>query len=47
VGAGGVFPLDGGPDFHVGVSGVLLFAAGWAWALATSLAVLREARRRA
>lgn len=41
------FPWDGGPHFPVGLLGVLVFGVAWLWALATSLSILREARRRA
>ena len=41
----GYFPWDGGTDFRIGVTGVLLFAVAWVWALATSLSVVRAARR--
>jgi len=39
------FPWDGGPQFRLGLVGVALFAAGWFWALATSLATIRPFRR--
>ena len=42
----GYFPWDGGNDFRIGVTGVLVFAVAWVWSLATSLAVLRAARSR-
>jgi hypothetical protein len=29
------FPLDGGPHFAWGITGVALFLAAWCWALAT------------
>ena len=41
----GYFPIDGGDDFRIGVTGVLLFAGAWLWSLATSLSVLRSVRR--
>jgi hypothetical protein len=41
----GYFPIDGGNDFRIGVSGVFVFAVGWVWSLVTSLAVVREVRR--
>ena len=42
----GYFPIDGGPDFRTGVSGVLVFAVGWVWSLVTSLSVVYDVRRR-
>jgi hypothetical protein len=42
----GEFPLDGGPDFAQGLMGVGVFALGWMWSLATSLAVLWAVRSR-
>lgn len=41
----GYFPIDGGEDFRIGIVGVLIFAVAWVWSLATSLSVLRAARR--
>jgi hypothetical protein len=41
----GYFPIDGGRDFRVGVTGVLVFVVAWVWSLATSLAVVRAAER--
>jgi hypothetical protein len=41
----GYFPIDGGDSFRIGIAGVLLFAVAWVWSLATSLSVLRAARR--
>jgi hypothetical protein len=43
--AEGVFPMDGGEDFALGLAGVGIFGVGWVWSLATSLLVLREVRR--
>jgi hypothetical protein len=42
----GYFPIDGGHDFRIGVSGVLVFALAWVWSLVTSLSVIRTARSR-
>ena len=42
--AEGVFPMDGGEDFVLGISGVLIFGVGWLWSLVTSLCVLRDVR---
>lgn len=42
----GYFPIDGGRDFRIGVSGVLVFAVAWVWSLVTSLSVVGEVRRR-
>lgn len=39
------FPFDGGPQLGWGLLGVLLFLAGWGWALATGLRILRAARK--
>jgi len=41
----GYFPIDGGDDFRIGVTGVLVFAGAWVWSLATSLSVLRAVKR--
>ena len=41
----GYFPWDGGDDFRIGITGVLVFAVAWVWSLATSLAILRAAKR--
>ena len=41
----GYFPIDGGDDFRLGVSGVLVFTVAWSWSLLTSLSILRAARR--
>ena len=41
----GYFPWDGGDDFRIGVTGVLVFAVAWVWSLVTSLSVLRAAKR--
>ncbi len=41
----GYFPIDGGNDFRIGVSGVFVFAVAWVWSLATSLSVLRAVKR--
>jgi hypothetical protein len=41
----GYFPIDGGEHFRIGIIGVLIFATAWVWSLATSLAVIRAARR--
>jgi hypothetical protein len=38
------FPWDGGPRFRLGIAGVMLFVASWLWALATGLAILRQAK---
>jgi hypothetical protein len=43
--AEGSFPMDGGEDFGLGLSGVGIFGLGWLWSLVTSLLVLREVRR--
>jgi hypothetical protein len=40
----GYFPIDGGNDFRIGVTGVLVFAVAWVWSLVTSLSVLHAAR---
>ena len=42
----GYFPIDGGHDFRIGVSGVVVFAVAWVWSLVTSLTVVHEARQR-
>lgn len=39
------FPFDGGPHLLWGLLGVALFVAGWCWAFATSLRILRAARK--
>jgi hypothetical protein len=39
------FPFDGGLRLGWGLLGVLLFLAGWGWALATGLRILRAARK--
>ena len=41
----GYFPIDGGDDFRIGVTGVIVFAAAWMWSLATGLAVVRDVRK--
>ena len=41
----GEYPWGGGSDLAVGLWGVALFGAGWLWALATSVVVIREQRR--
>ena len=40
----GAFPLEGGDALGIGVLGVTVFAAAWAWSLATGLAVIRGTR---
>ena len=40
----GEYPWGGGGDLEIGLWGVGLFAAGWLWALATSVAVIRSVR---
>jgi hypothetical protein len=40
----GYFPIDGGEDFGIGVSGVLVFAVAWVWSLVTSLSILHTAK---
>jgi hypothetical protein len=35
------FPSGGGPQFRLGLIGVALCLAGWFWAIATSLRILR------
>lgn len=40
----GYFPWDGGPDFRLGITGVLIFATAWIWSLVTSLSVVYAAR---
>ena len=37
----GIYPIDGGESFRVGVIGVGVFAVGWVWSLVTSLEVIR------
>ena len=37
----GIYPLDGGEGFRIGVLGVGVFAVGWVWSLVTSLEVIR------
>ena len=39
------FPADGGPYLRWGLIGLGLFLAGWLWALASSLQILRQSRR--
>ena len=41
----GYFPIDGGDHFRFGIIGVLVFAVAWVWSLATSVSVIRAARR--
>jgi hypothetical protein len=41
----GSLPPEGGPGFRMGLEGIALFGAGWLWSLASSVAILREARR--
>lgn len=41
----GEYPWGGGSDLQIGLAGVALFAAGWLWSLASSVAVLRAAPR--
>mgnify|MGYP000265344530 CR=1 FL=1 len=36
------FPLDGGPHFAWGITGVALFLAAWCWSLATGWKWLRD-----
>jgi hypothetical protein len=43
----GSFPPPEGADFGRALEGLGLFAAGWVWALVSSLALLRAARHRA
>lgn len=38
----GYFPVGGGESLRLGVMGVMVFAAGWAWSLATGLGVIRD-----
>ena len=38
-------PPPGGPALNLALAGLGLFGIGWVWALASSLAVLREQRR--
>jgi hypothetical protein len=40
-----VLPTDGGEYLRWALMGMGLFAAAWLWALATSLQILREARK--
>lgn len=42
----GSFPPEDGPDLRLGLSGLGLFLLGWLWALGSSVALLRAARRR-
>jgi hypothetical protein len=39
-------PPPGGPALGLALSGLALFGIGWLWALGSSLALLREQRRR-
>jgi hypothetical protein len=41
----GAYPWGGGENLGLGVAGVGLFAAGWLWSLASSVAILGGARR--
>jgi hypothetical protein len=41
----GAFPFDAGPALGEGLLGIALFFAAWLWSLATSLEVIRRARR--
>ena len=41
----GHFPIDGGDDFRLGVTGVIVFGAAWMWSLATGLSVVRGVRK--
>lgn len=41
------FPPDGGPALGPALWGLTLFACGWLWALASSLAFYRQVRRSA
>jgi len=43
----GSFPPPEGPDLRLALEGLGLFTAAWLWALASSVALLRAARRRA
>ncbi|MBI4658974.1 MAG: hypothetical protein HY735_09030 [Verrucomicrobia bacterium] len=38
------FPHEPGPHFGKGLAGVVLFLAAWIWALASSIAILRQTR---
>ncbi|MBI4025165.1 MAG: hypothetical protein HY360_09305 [Verrucomicrobia bacterium] len=40
----GRFPADGGPHFGLGVLGFGVLVIVWAWALVTSISILRQAR---
>lgn len=40
-------PPEEGPGLRMGLEGMALFTAGWLWSLASSVAILREARRTA
>jgi hypothetical protein len=42
----GEYPWGGGEHLALGVAGIALFAAGWLWALGSSVSFLRAARRR-
>lgn len=43
----GLFESTGEPKSYtsLGISGVIIFAAAWIWALVTSISLMREARR--
>jgi hypothetical protein len=41
----GAFPETGGSHLWLAYAGILLFLAGWCWALATGLRLLRQAPR--
>jgi hypothetical protein len=41
----GALPLEFRPSLWIGLAGLGLFGTGWTWALETSLALLREARK--
>jgi hypothetical protein len=41
----GALPLQPGPGFAVALLGVGLFAVSWLWALASSVAILRSAKK--
>jgi hypothetical protein len=38
-------PPEDGPGLRMGLEGIALFGAGWIWSIASSVAILREARR--
>ena len=42
----GEYPWGGGEDLSLGLAGVGLFAAGWLWSLATSVAIIHKQRSR-